>query len=76
MSSYAFDQAKTEALSALKGALGKTHAPTLSEIEIPRNLAFGDFAFPVFRLAKGMKRNPAELARELAAKIAPTVLIN
>jgi len=31
----------------------------------------GDLAFPCFALAKGLKRNPAELATEIAAKIEP-----
>lgn len=41
----------------------------------PPNLAMGDLAFGCFQLAKGQGRNPAEIASELAAKIAPTPLI-
>jgi len=39
-------------------------------IEIPQDSKMGDYAFPCFRLAKTMRRAPAQIAAELAGKIA------
>lgn len=38
-------------------------------LEIPPNPELGDYAFPCFSLAKAYKKNPNEIAKELAAKI-------
>lgn len=38
-------------------------------IEVPSNPELGDYAFPCFVLAKEMKKNPVEIAKELAGKI-------
>ncbi|NMW85627.1 arginine--tRNA ligase [Peptoniphilus sp. AGMB00490] len=38
-------------------------------IEVPPNYELGDFAFPVFSLAKIYRKNPAVIAEELAAEI-------
>lgn len=38
-------------------------------IEIPPNYELGDFAFPVFSLAKVYRKNPAIIAEELAGEI-------
>jgi arginyl-tRNA synthetase len=38
-------------------------------IEIPKDSKLGDFAFPCFVLAKEMKKNPIEIAKELSIKI-------
>ena len=62
-------KSRLEVLKALKAAIGKTYAPTFEELELPPQAAFGDVAFPCFTLAKGMKRNPSEIATELAARI-------
>jgi arginyl-tRNA synthetase len=45
----------------------------LSEInlEIPPDSSLGDFAFPCFVLSKVLKKNPNEIAKELAEKINP-----
>ncbi len=40
-----------------------------SLIEFPREKSHGDYAFPCFSLAKTWKKNPVEIARELAVKI-------
>ncbi|HJN85370.1 MAG TPA: hypothetical protein QF873_03585, partial [Patescibacteria group bacterium] len=72
---YAYTRARLEVLKALKGAIGKTYSPTFEELEVPPQPEFGDAAFPCFTLAKGMKRNPAEIATELAAKIGPKGMI-
>lgn len=38
-------------------------------IEIPKNVANGDYAFPCFRLAKEFKKSPVQIAQELAQTI-------
>ena len=40
-------------------------------LEIPPNSELGDYAFPCFSLAKQFKKNPVQIAQELAAKIKP-----
>ncbi len=72
---YALQQARKEVLLALKNALGKTYSPALDELEAPKISAHGDISFPCFGVAKGLKRNPAEIASELAPKIQPQGLI-
>jgi arginyl-tRNA synthetase len=44
-------------------------------LEVPPDLSLGDYAFPCYFLAKELKKNPAEIAKELAAKIKPTEII-
>ncbi|MFH7880707.1 MAG: arginine--tRNA ligase, partial [Candidatus Aenigmatarchaeota archaeon] len=39
------------------------------DIEIPDKPEFGDFSFPVFNLAKELKKNPFEVAKEIVSKI-------
>lgn len=34
-------------------------------IEVPKNLANGDYAFPCFRLAKELKKSPVQIAQDL-----------
>ncbi len=41
----------------------------LTLIEIPPSSDLGDFAFPCFILAREMKKNPVEIAKELSLKI-------
>ncbi|MEK6898524.1 MAG: arginine--tRNA ligase [Nanoarchaeota archaeon] len=41
-------------------------------IEKPKDDSLGDYAFPCFALAKFMKKNPVEIAKELASKIIKT----
>lgn len=71
----ALHQARQEVVKSLKAALGKSHSPHVDELETPRDSAMGDLAYPCFNLGKGLKRNPAELAAELAPKIRPEGLI-
>jgi arginyl-tRNA synthetase len=72
---YALDHAKKEILLSLKKALGKTYAVNQDMLVTPPKVEYGDLSFACFELGKGMKRNPAEIATELAAKIAPSSLI-
>lgn len=44
----------------------------LKLIEIPPNPEMGDFAFPCFKLAGILKKNPVEIALELQKKIKPS----
>ncbi len=67
--------ARKEVFTALKKALGKTFTLTADMIVSPPKPGFGDLCFPCFTLAKGMSRNPAEIATELAAKIGPSKMI-
>src|SRR3989338_2426310 len=72
---YALQHARQEALLALKAALGKSYTPSLDELEVPKVSDLGDIAFPCFGLAKGLKRNPVEIAAELAPKLKPEGLL-
>lgn len=65
----------SEAVTELRKAIGKSFTVTPDMLETPPDSAMGDVAFPCFVLAKGQKRNPGEIATELAAKMAPTELI-
>ena len=38
-------------------------------LEYPPDPEMGDIAFPCFSLAKGKKKNPVEIAKEIASKI-------
>ena len=38
-------------------------------IEIPSSSELGDYAFPCFKLSSLLKKNPAEIAKELEKKI-------
>lgn len=73
---YALQQAKKEALTALKKHIGKSFTVTGDMLSAPPKAEYGDLSFPCFQLAKGMGRNPAEIATEIAAKIGPSPLIS
>src|SRR3989338_8503676 len=45
------------------------------EFSVPPKLEMGDFAFPVFAIAKSEGKNPAELAKEIAEKVSGTANI-
>jgi len=45
-------------------------------VEVPPSPQLGDYAFPCFILAEKLKKNPAEIALELAKKIKPTKQIS
>src|SRR3990167_76810 len=68
---YVIQEAKTQMLQAIKQAVGQGFSPALEEIELPPDSSLGDLAFPCFALAGKLKRNPSEIATELAAKIGP-----
>lgn len=66
---HALQKAKQQILQDLKRAIGSGFVPHLSDLSEPPDLKMGDVAFACFSLAKNMKKNPAELAQEIAAKI-------
>lgn len=66
---HSLQQAKQQILTELKKAIGKEYTPTLEELSYPPDAKMGDLSFACFALAKGLKRNPAEIATEIAAKI-------
>jgi arginyl-tRNA synthetase len=72
---YALEQAKKEILLSLKKALGKSYGVTQDMLLSPPKPEYGDVSFACFELAKGMRRNPVEIATELAAKIGPSPLV-
>ena len=46
-----------------------------SQIEIPSNPEFGDYAFPCFTLSKELKKDPKTIAQELSRKLKPNKYI-
>ncbi len=72
---YVIQESKKQVLTMLKSALSKSYVPSIDDLEDPPNPDMGNLAFPCFEVAKGEKRNPAEVATELAAKIGPKDLI-
>jgi len=67
---YALQKAKQQILQDLKRTIGGGYVPHLADLSIPPDEKMGDVAFACFQLAKKLKKNPAELAFELAAKMA------
>ncbi len=68
---YVIQQAKQDILQAIKKAVGHGFVPVIEELQSPPDPAMGDVAFPCFELGKKLKRNPAEIATEIAVKIGP-----
>jgi len=64
-------QAKQLVLTELKKAVGKEYTPSVDDLSYPPDAKLGDLSFACFSLAKGLKRNPVEIATEIAAKIGP-----
>lgn len=72
---YPLQNVKQQAVNGLRKAIGKGFTVSGAQLEVPPKADMGDLAFPCFQLAKEQGRNPAEIATELAAKMAPTELI-
>lgn len=72
---YAIQQARQQILTELKRAVGKEFTPTVEDLSVPPDPKLGDVSFACFAMAKGMRRNPAELAVEIAAKIGPKGMV-
>ncbi|MBD3248953.1 arginine--tRNA ligase [Candidatus Woesearchaeota archaeon] len=65
------DKAQEEIIGLLKK---ETKLKDIS-LEVPPDTSMGDYAFPCFQLSKSMKKNPVEIAKELAEKLKPKGLI-
>lgn len=65
----AFQKAKQQILQEIKIAVGAGFAPTLDDLSAPPDAAMGDVSFACFSLAKHLRKNPNEMAVEIAAKI-------
>lgn len=61
---------KNEIARKLAEKTGTAWESLVKEIEVPPQQGFGDFAFPCHGLAKALKKNPVQIAAELAASIA------
>ncbi len=69
-------KAKQQVLLQIKTAVGGGFSPSMDDLAVPPDGKMGDIAFPCFELGKKQKKNPAEIARELAAKIGPKEFIS
>ncbi len=68
---YVMQKAKQQVLQELKNAGPKGLSPSLDQLQTPPDPTMGDLAYPCFEVAKKLKRNPNEIAMEMAAKIGP-----
>ncbi len=66
------DQFKDEIIKLLKKELKDAEIA----LEVPPKPELGDYAFPCFSLAKIYKKNPADIAKELALKIKKSKFIS
>ena len=64
-----FEQAKSQLAELLAQKIELSEEQILELFEIPPRSEFGDLAFPCFALAKLTRKNPAEIARELAGEL-------
>lgn len=60
---------KSSAAELLAKALNKSADETIKQIERPKQLQHGDYAFPCFALAKEKRQSPQSIAAELAADL-------
>ncbi|MEK6825763.1 MAG: arginine--tRNA ligase [Nanoarchaeota archaeon] len=57
---------KEKIITLLAKHLKKDSSSIISLLEVPQDPTHGDYAFPCFILAKEMKKNPVQIAQELA----------
>ncbi|HTK04040.1 MAG TPA: arginine--tRNA ligase [Candidatus Eisenbacteria bacterium] len=69
------EKAKQQVAEALRNALPEGASVSADELARPPQADMGDLSFPCFGLAKSLKQNPAQLAKDAAAKIVPLGLI-
>lgn len=60
---------KKEIIKTLSEEIKMSQKEIESLIEVPPDSSFGDYAFPCFSLAKIYKKNPLEIAEEIAGKL-------
>ena len=63
---------KKHVINVLKSTVNLPEEKIENLIEIPPDPKLGDYAFPTFSLAKTYKKNPEQIAQDLAQKIKPT----
>ncbi|MEK6875775.1 MAG: arginine--tRNA ligase, partial [Nanoarchaeota archaeon] len=66
------DQFREEIIKAIKKEVKDAEIT----LEVPPNPELGDYAFPCFSLAKIYKKNPADIAKDLALKIKKSKFIS
>ncbi len=66
------DQFREEIIKAIKKEVKDAEIT----LEVPPNPELGDYAFPCFSLAKIYKKNPSDIAKELALKIKKSKFIS
>lgn len=66
---YVIQEAKQQIVQAIKTSVGQGYAPTVDDLVQPPDSRFGDIAFSCFTLAQKLKRDPSEIATEIAVKI-------
>lgn len=66
---------KKEIAKIISDVLEQNDIDIEKSIEIPKDYTQGDYAFPVFRLAKTLKKSPQMIAEELNSKITLNNLI-
>src|SRR6185369_9049422 len=72
---YTLDKAKKEVVAALVAALPADVPVSETDLSRPPEAEMGDLSFPCFGAAKALKGNPAAIAKDLAEKLIPSVLI-
>lgn len=72
---YTLDKAKAEVADALRSVLPSEVTVSESDLSRPPQAEMGDLSFPCFGPAKALKGNPAAIAKDLAEKLNPSVLI-
>jgi arginyl-tRNA synthetase len=75
MTEDAFREFADEAARAVERLLGEIGLPDTPVVLDRAPEGMGDLAFPCFPLAKALRKAPAAIAAELAAKVAPGVLV-
>src|SRR5688572_23790139 len=65
------DKAKSHVIDALRAALPEGASVSGGDLSRPPQADMGDLSFPCFGAAKAVKGNPAAIAKEVAAKLAP-----
>jgi arginyl-tRNA synthetase len=60
---------KDQIIKSLSKLTGQKEEFISSLIEVPKDFALGDYAFPCFNLSKQLKKNPVDIAKEIAEKL-------
>ncbi|HTM69172.1 MAG TPA: arginine--tRNA ligase [Candidatus Binatia bacterium] len=69
------ENAKQQAADALRNALPEGASVAVEDLARPPQADMGDLSFACFAAAKSLKQNPAQLAKDAAAKLVPLGLV-